>query len=156
MSGNTSLAAAKRRRAGPTVTNDPPRRPSNIQSSNQNYNQNYNQSSNQPTNIQQGAPINPLMVLVQHDQIITSLQREIEDLKINDSTPQSVDSGSIEYFKSQYETLLADVQEMKKVLIKVQTFSMETNLELLKMKRLLKNDPRLKEIEEEKPSDFNE
>ncbi len=48
--------------------------------------------------------------------------------------------SEIEYYKKQYETLLNEFSEIKKVLVKVQTFSMETNLEMLNLKRLLQKN----------------
>jgi hypothetical protein len=139
MSGSAGLAAAKRRRAGPsTVTNELPKRPSNLP------------AAPQPQVSQQAPPSNisnthPLIILAQHEQHLTRLQMDVEDLRMNSerSSYQSataVDEQSIHHFKSKYETLSQEMDEMKKLLIKIQTFSMETNLELLKMKRLLKKE----------------
>jgi hypothetical protein len=38
-------------------------------------------------------------------------------------------------YKNEYLGLLEEMKEMKKVLLKVQSFSMETNLEVMKLKR---------------------
>jgi hypothetical protein len=139
MSGSAGLAAAKRRRAAPSApTNEIQRKiPSPVQEI----------KSPQPVspNITNS---HPLLILSHHDQQIQSLQREIEGYRQNKPPSQSMDEQTIQYFKRQYESVSEEVQEMKKLLIKIQTFSMETNLELLKMKRLLKNDPRLKENDE--------
>ena len=138
MSGSAGLAAAKRRRAAPSPTmNEAPRRP-------------VPDSKMAPPPVSNIGNSHPLLILAQHEQQIQSLQRELDVCK--QTKPQSssavMDEQSIQHFKRQYESMSEEVQEMKKLLIKIQTFSMETNLELLKMKRLLKNDPRLKDNDE--------
>ena len=55
--------------------------------------------------------------------------------KIDPTNPEHLD-----YFKSQYATLLEEMKEIKKTLLKVQTFSMETNLEVMKLKRTINNE----------------
>ncbi len=81
-------------------------------------------------------PSNPLMMLLQHKQLIYELQQEIQELK--DSKQKNMNNpNDVEYFKKQYESLLSEFNEIKKVLVKVQTFSMETNLEILLLKKLL-------------------
>jgi hypothetical protein len=152
MSGASALAAAKRRRAVPA---DPPIRsskptevsrasnsaysnsvqpnPVNTQPMKQNQNpqnqnaQNQNQQSTQ-------IPQNPLNLLLQHEQKINELQTNFSQLKLSDKqnilTPDTLD-----YFKKQHELMNLEIHELKKILIKVQTFSMETNLEVLKMKK---------------------
>jgi hypothetical protein len=83
-------------------------------------------------------PTNPLMMLLQHKQLIQELQQEIQELK--DSKQKNMNNpNDVEYFKKQYESLLTEFNEIKKVLVKVQTFSMETNLEILLLKKLLKS-----------------
>ncbi len=81
-------------------------------------------------------PSNPLMMLLQHKQLIQELQQEIQELK--DSKQKNMNNpNDVEYFKKQYDSLLTEFNELKKVLVKVQTFSMETNLEVLLLKKLL-------------------
>ena len=151
MSGAAGLAAAKRRRAGPSfVNNELPKKPANLTPNTKNEQSNLiNQTV--PNNITNS---HPLVILAQHEQQLNRLNAEIEDIRENtNSRPilqsSSVDEQSIHFFKGKYEAMSKEMEEMKKVLIKIQTFSMETNLELLKMKRLLKNDHRMKESEEE-------
>jgi len=131
MSGTASLAAAKRRRAGPSVTNEPPKNP--------------NTSMSQSSTLQNISNIHPLAILAKHEQLLNKLSSDIEELY---KPTEKIDEQSIQFFKQRYDSITKEMDEMKKLLIKIQTFSMETNLELLKMKRLLKNDPRMKELEE--------
>jgi hypothetical protein len=133
MSGSAGIAAAKRRRAGPSNTiNEVPKRPS---------------PPSAPVPVVQAPPVNthPLLLLSQHEQQILKIQEQLAEYR---NHSKGMDEKSIDYFRQQYENMSSEIQEMKKLLIKIQTFSMEVNLELLKMKRLLKNDPRMKEEEE--------
>ena len=132
MSGSASLAAAKRRRAGPSVTNEPPKTPNTSQTT-------------QSGTLQNISNIHPLAILAKHEQLLNQLSSDIEELY---KPTEKIDEQSIQFFKQRYDSITKEMDEMKKLLIKIQTFSMETNLELLKMKRLLKNDPRMKELEE--------
>jgi hypothetical protein len=138
MSGASSLAAAKRRRAAPDVKPfTGPTAPSNPTDSNYN--------SNPVPSLVQG-PVNPLIVLVKHDKQILDLENRISNIKIEKAAPLS--SEDIAHFKTQYNSLVEEIQELKKIIIKVQTFSMEMNIELLNIKRLLKNDARVSEVSE--------
>jgi len=131
MSGTAALAAAKRRRAVPTNEVKPS---GPAQTS----------SSSQPPS-QQG-PVNPLTVLIKHDKQISDLENKITQLKFEPSIPMSKED--ITHFKSQYNSLVEEIQALKKIIINVQTFSMEMNIEILNVKRLLKNDSRILEVEE--------
>jgi hypothetical protein len=134
MSGASSLAAAKRRRAAPDVKPlTGPTSPSNPI------------DSNPVPSLVQG-PVNPLIVLVKHDKQILDLENRISNIKIEKATPLS--NEDIAHFKTQYNSLVEEIQELKKIIIKVQTFSMEMNIELLNIKRLLKNDARVSEVSE--------
>ncbi len=108
MSGSAGLAAAKRRRAGPSaVTNEIPKRPSNLPSNQQQSQQQINQASVSP-NL---SNTHPLIILAQHEQQLSRLQLDIEDIRMkqerNVSTnhSQSVDEQSIQFFKSRYESM---------------------------------------------------
>lgn len=125
MSGSAALASARKRRSAPTglqneITETP--KPQAVPS--------------QPTN--------PAMLLLKHNQMINSLQNEMIQLKANVSsikvTPpvNKIDHESIDFFKTQYTTLLDEMKELKRTLLKVQSFSMETNLEVMKLKRVNK------------------
>jgi hypothetical protein len=123
MSGASALAAAKRRRAVPAETpirsktlTEVPR----VQSS-------------PVTNQTQTPAQNPLQLLIQHEQKINELQTTFSKITLDKSNALTPDT--LEYFKTQHEHMTREINELKKILIKVQTFSMETNLELLKMKK---------------------
>ncbi len=148
MSGSAGLAAAKRRRAGPSaVTNELPKRPSNLPQQKVQHVQ--QQMGQVPLNI---SNTHPLVILAQHEQHLSRLQMDVEDIRLNQerhpTSVQQVDEQSIQYFKTKYEAMSQELDEMKKLLIRIQTFSMESNLEILKVKKALKNDPRMKEEED--------
>ena len=135
MSGTAALAAAKRRRAVPDVkptTGPPPPQSTNV-----------NSVSN-VTSFQ--GPVNPLNVLIKHDKQLLDLETKLSTIKIEQAEPMSTED--ISHFKTQYNSLVEEIQELKKIIIKVQTFSMEMNIELLNIKRLLKNDSRVNEVSE--------
>jgi len=139
MSGTAALAAAKRRRAVPDakpLTGPPP-----PQSTNSNNN---NGSPISPVQVQ--GPVNPLNVLIKHDKQLLDLETKLSSIRIEKSAPMSTED--IAHFKSQYNSLVEEIQELKKIIIKVQTFSMEMNIELLNIKRLLKNEARVNEVSE--------
>jgi hypothetical protein len=142
----TSLASAIRRRtkneivAKTTQGNIPiPPHKKNLQNlPSQQQNQPL-QSTQNNSSITDTQATSPLMLLLQHKQLINELQGEIMELK--EAKNRNMNNPSeIEYYKKQYETLLNEFSEIKKVLVKVQTFSMETNLEMLQLKRLLKQN----------------
>ena len=131
MSGSAALASARRRRAIPTP--------------------NLNPNSKQENTIvdvkepPKMVPTNPTALLVKHNQIINMMQTDLGSLKTQllglKVEPEVTNPEQIAYFKSQYATLLEEMKEVKKTLLKVQTFSMETNLEVMKLKRLIKTEP---------------
>jgi hypothetical protein len=121
MSGTAALASARRRRAIPQKPEvnevmEPPK---------------------QQQQTQQPLAANPAMLLLKHNQQITLLQSEVESLKklLENAPKNKDDKESLEYYKSQHLVLLEEMREVKKTLLKVQTFSMETNLELMKLKK---------------------
>ena len=151
MSGTAAISAAIRRRAGGSngmKQNSPPP----YQQHQQNVQRNIQATPPSPPTDNLLRPMSPAELLLNHNKMIIELQKEIDSLKQAKPETKSAtnDPSQLEYFKNQYAVLNEDMKEMKKLLIKVQTFSMETNLELLKMKRLLKQDiPETEEIREE-------
>ena len=129
MSGSAALASARRRRAIPQKPEqneivEPPK---------------------QQLPPQQPIAANPTALLIRHNSLLGGIQTDIETLKkqltdIKVPTPSSsVDEKStLEYYKGQHNILLEEMREVKKTLLKVQTFAMETNLELMKLKRSVK------------------
>ena len=134
MSGASALAAAKRRRAVPAETPIRSKEVPRLQTSNSSVTQsNQNQTNQNQTNQTTTSAQNPLQLLLQHEQKINELQTTFSKINLDKSNPLTPDT--LDYFKTQHEHMNREINELKKILIKVQTFSMETNLELLKMKK---------------------
>ncbi len=135
MSGASALAAAKRRRAVPTE----PVRPSQSKVTQVPV---QNQAANQvPIQSQNQVPIsaqNPLSLLLQHEQKLNDLEKNMTHLKLSDKKSEVLTPDTLQYFKTQHDLMSQELQELKKILIKVQSFSMETNLDVLKLKQTLK------------------
>ena len=124
MSGSAALASARRRRAIPQKET--------------------NEIIEVPKQLQQQTPVsaNPAMLLIKHNQMLNSLQNDIDTLKqqVIDNKPttqQLQTNNDLEYYKGQHTVLLEEMREVKKTLLKVQTFAMETNLELMLLKKKL-------------------
>lgn len=129
MSGSAALASARRRRAIPQKPEneiiEPPKLSTPVQ------------------NQQSQVSVNPTTLLIKHNQVLGGLQNDIESLKkqlINIKVPEVSpdDKTNVEYYKVQHNLLLDEMREVKKTLLKVQTFAMETNLELMKLKRTMR------------------
>ena len=114
MSGTAALAAARKRRATPGPTMNGP-------------------IKEEVKEVAKPVSTNPALLLLQHNQLIHKLQQEVAELKKGSNDPKMFKDES---YKTEYLGLLEEMREMKKVLLKVQTFSMETNLEVMKLKRL--------------------
>ena len=130
MSGSAALASARRRRAIP-------QKPENE------IVETPKQQLTQPMP-QQPIAANPTALLIKHNGLLGGIQNDIENLKkqltdIKVPNTSNVDEKStLEFYKSQHSILLEEMRELKKTLLKIQTFAMETNLELMKLKRNLK------------------
>jgi hypothetical protein len=123
MSGTAALASARRRRAIPQKPEQ-------------------NEVIEPPKQLSQQQPplaANPMMLLLKHNQQLAAMQAQIDQLKntveLLNIPKIKDDKESLEYYKSQHLILLEEMREVKKTLLKVQTFSMETNLELMKLKK---------------------
>jgi len=130
MSGSAGLASARRRRAGPST--NIPNTPENSVVDKPNVEPYQNSGAM--------APMNPLALLVKHNELIKSLTQEVDQLKqklaeVGTVKPDTNNRETIDYFKQQYNSLLEEMKETKKTLLKIQTFSMETNIEVMKLKR---------------------
>ncbi len=128
MSGTAALAAARKRRATPQPNSGQFNQPSQ------------NQSNSSLNTIKEEIPkaTNPAMLLMQHNIFIQKLQKDVNEIKAEiktNSDNEKAKGPEIDY-KEEYLGLLEEMKEMKKVLLKVQSFSMETNLEVMKLKRL--------------------
>ena len=135
MSGASALAAAKRRRA---VASDPvkPPQPQRAQPQLQQP-----QPQTQPQNQPQSAVNNPLNILLRHEQKLVELEESLEGLQIESKKPDTLSPDTLHFFKTQHDLLTQEIQELKKIIIKVQTFSMETNMELIRLKKSMKGEP---------------
>jgi hypothetical protein len=126
MSGSAGLASARRRRANPSNS---PNIPENI----------VVERKNEPVNTNVMNTMNPLAVLLKHNELINSIMLDVKQLKeqvaLLSVKPDANNKDSVEYFKQQYSSLLEEMKETKKTLLKIQTFSMETNIEVMKLKR---------------------
>ncbi len=122
MSGSAGLASARRRRAGGQTNPVTPNKQS--------------PERNAPVH---NTPIDPLALLLKHNELIKKVFQEVSELK-NVKQPEPDNKESIDYFKQQYLNLLEEMKEIKKTLLKIQTFSMETNLEVMKLKRAVPVD----------------
>ena len=145
MSGTAALAAARKRRATPQPTSGQFNQ-SNASSSSSSSSQ--NQSSQSLNSIKEEFPkaTNPAMLLMQHNVFIQKLQKDIKELK-SEFNAENKSKGPETDYKEEYLGLLEEMKEMKKVLLKVQSFSMETNLEVMKLKRLCEKSEKNEKID---------
>jgi hypothetical protein len=131
MSGASALAAAKRRRAVPTE----PSRPSMTHKSPE------IQRTVTPVQVPSPTPAqSPLHLLIQHEQKLKDLEHDFTQIKLNESNSKSnaLTPETLLFFKTQHDLMNQEINDLKKLMIKIQSFSMETNLELLKLKKQLK------------------
>jgi len=122
MSGTAALAAARRRRAQPSGDDLPKSRPNTASSSS-------TPVPSAPT------PVSPIQVLIKHDNKINELSEDITQLKGIIKQKDHTNPNDIEYFKTQYSQLIHEVAELKKLIMKVQSFSMENNMEIIQLKK---------------------
>ena len=129
MSGSAALASARKRRSAPIGL------------------QNEIVETPKPQVTSQQQPTNPAMLLMKHNQLINTLNNDMVNIKtqlssIKNEKPvdNKMDKESLDYYKSQYALLVDEMKDLKKTLLKVQSFSMETSLELMKLKRMNKNE----------------
>jgi hypothetical protein len=142
MSGTAALAAARRRRAQPSGDDLPKSRPNSAASVS---------TSSAPT----PTPVSPIQVLIKHDNKLTELSDEITQLKTMIKQKEPTNPNDIEYFKTQYSQLIHEVAELKKLIMKVQSFSMENNLEIIQLKKALRTDRDKSELDlSEEPNEI--
>jgi len=142
MSGTAALAAARRRRAQPSGDDLPKSRPNSA-------------ASTSPSSVPAPTPVSPIQVLIKHDNKLTELSDEITQLKTLIKQKEPTNPNDIEYFKTQYSQLIHEVAELKKLIMKVQSFSMENNLEIIQLKKALRSDRDKTELDlSEEPNDI--
>ena len=158
MSGSAALAAARRRRAGPPQsTPQPSKRPNSNAKKNLETPENlvlpqkYSPQSEQLSGGQaDNGKVHPLVMLMQHNTIISNMQAEMDAMKehinqqnvikkkmeaIEERLNSELNMNSINFFKKKYEIIKKQLEEIKKLIIKIQTFSMETNLQVIDVKK---------------------
>lgn len=154
MSGAAALAAARRRRAGPQVNNPPPVPQSNRTMGGPTQLKRPELSDEARPSIPN--KINPTMMLMNHNKIIENLQSVLSNLneKVENETIREIDAekmvrnivaqaieqlkiseDNIDFFKNKYTKMEVQLNELKKHIIKVQTFAMETNLQCIELKK---------------------
>lgn len=136
MSGARALAAARARRAGGASISS--KQSSPPQNSSQN-------NVPPPPKANQQPKMNPAMMLLSHNKIIENLQAICTDLTVrvdeqssqisNSLNSLSLDDNNIVFFKEKLTKLEKELSDIKKYILKVQTFSMETNLQCNEFKR---------------------
>ena len=126
MSGTAALAAARRRRAQPSGDDLPKSRP--------------NTPSNAVTPPQAPTPVSPIQVLIKHDNKLNELSEDITQLKGIIKQKDPTNPNEIDYFKTQYSQLIHEVAELKKLIMKVQSFSMENNMEIIQLKKATRQE----------------
>ena len=142
MSGTAALAAARRRRAQPSGDDLPKSRPNSA-------------ASTSPSSATAPTPVSPIQVLIKHDNKLTELGDEITQLKTLIKQKEPTHPNDIEYFKTQYNQLIHEVAELKKLIMKVQSFSMENNLEIIQLKKALRTDRDKSELDlSEEPNEI--
>ena len=130
MSSKAALSAARRRRAQPSVP----------------VTNNNEKKSNVPPPPQPKpstqAGLNPMQILSQHDKRIFNLEGGFNEMAeninaLNQYVDNENDEETVAFFKARYESVEKELTDLKKLLIKIQSFAMETNLDLMKFKKSL-------------------
>lgn len=120
MSGTAALASARRRRAGGTP-------------------QPMERLPTTPEATNSKILLSPIDILKHHDKQLTLLKKEVAELK-SQPPPVSATSSDIDFYKQKYSSLLSEMTEMKTTFVKMQTFCMEINMKVDKMKQSLEKE----------------
>ena len=174
MSGAAALAAARRRRAGPQVNNPPPVPQSNRSTTGPT--QLKRPELNDEARPSISTKINPTMMLMNHNKIIENLQSVLSNLneKVENETISEIDAekmvrnivtqaidnlkiseDNIDFFKNKYTKMEVQLNELKKHIIKVQTFAMETNLQCIELKKKIFRENTPKTMDQVRRADTN-
>lgn len=163
MSGARALASARRRRAAPDERRQPSNIPQNKQSSQPSppHPPQNNEEVKVPQNIN-----NPMVMLLNHNKILDNLQNVVTSLNdkvesydnyISNKIENLVlDETNIEFFKQKVTNIEKELTTIKKHILKVQTFAMETNLQCIEMKKKLENNTLSVEEEQEQTNEITE
>lgn len=115
MSGSAALASARRRRVNAVeqVSITPEKQP--------------RQTPQTPQTNNDKILVSPLTIMKHHHNEILAIKEQINQLKNNDNT----DSFN---YEEGYNNLTKEVTEMKKIIVKLQSFVMDTDKEIKKLK----------------------
>jgi hypothetical protein len=161
MSAAAGISAAKKRRG---IVSTGPETPS------QNSKQGQGQGQGQPQPM-----VTPIQILQNHELRIKHIERQLNDAEdyansmVESSQQQqqvqqpqqvqtpSLDTILVQEYKTKCDTLERKVEELTALVQKVQTFSMESNLAFLKMKRVIDEDfeNRIQQLKQSYVSDEN-
>ena len=173
MSGAAALASARRRRAAPQGPVAPtnaniPSQSSSSQNNSSNMNANDRSIPNPPQRQ------TPTQMLLNHNTLIQNLQEVVSTLnevvdknvipkediekivqgKVNEGVAsQKMTTSNIAYFKDKYETIEAQMKEIKKQVLKIQSFAMDTNLQCIELKKRMNRDKNYETIDQVKKMD---
>ena len=142
MSSKAALSAARRRRAQPSAP---------VTNNNEKISRVPPSPSPQPKTTTQSG-LNPMQILSQHDKRIFNLEGGFNEMAenisaLNQYVDNENDEETVAFFKARYESVEKELAELKKLLIKIQSFAMETNLDLMKFKKSLDNSDQIDEPE---------
>ena len=143
MSGARALASARRRRAEPQAAP--------LQSQSRNVVTSTTSTLSTEAGDSTPAKMTPAAMLLSHHKIIENLQKVVDNLNTKygeqSSSIESIidskiketalDEESKNHFRNKLETIEANLEDMKKHTLKVQTFAMETNLQSVELKKRL-------------------
>ena len=152
MSGATALAAARRRRANASMQQNPIASNSMQNNANEITGTNVDQSEK--------AKITPTRMLLNHNKMIENINTIIEamtkqmDSMINEQQIKllveetitqelnkiKLDEKNIDFFKNKYSKIENQLSEIKKHVLKIQSFAMETNLQCVELKKKMMRD----------------
>lgn len=130
MSGARALAAARRRRASPDDRRNNNQQRAPIPQPPPPPNQQQQQIKNKK--------MDPRTMLLQNNSSIKNLEMEVVELKNHTNNidekidSYNLDENNIMFFKNKIALLENELREIKKHIIKVQSFAMETNLQYMK------------------------
>jgi esterase/lipase len=171
MSGSRALASARRRRAGgaensssSSRTPPPPPKPASLpapMSSSTMGGSNF--EANEPP--QPPKKMTPTAMLLNHNKVIENLQDVVTNLDSAFASQQqeidqklsslSLDDSNIEFFKQKVKDLDTQLREIKKHILKVQTFAMETNLQCMEMKKKMNESGDSQEVQLERAEEIS-
>lgn len=152
MSGATALAAARRRRANASMQQNPIASNSMQNNANEITGTNVDQSEK--------TKITPTRMLLNHNKMIENINTIIEamtkqmDSMINEQQIKllveetitqelnkiKLDEKNIDFFKNKYSKIENQLSEIKKHVLKIQSFAMETNLQCVELKKKMMRD----------------